>query len=522
MNDFDHHNQQRGHLTGTLGFLIAQVAALAAGLIVQAVSARNLSAADYGRFAVAHTLVLVAAHLLCGVLPRAYAQHLSVSPGALPSVWRSLLRLHLPVCLMAGFVMWACRNPLARWIADSEMGPLVFVVALLVAIQCGILEPCWQILNGLRRHRLQACLLTAHSVTRAIAVSTAVLSGGGGWWAVAGMLIASTISTAVVVSYCAMRLRPAAAVPGSAGLDSVGLEIVDLGPRTVWTWTKFSALVDVAYHLGAMFSLWYVKAQVVDARLVAIYAACFMVGQTNLPICRVVSRGYFSYVAAEYGAGNRAGALRLVRSASRLLMIGLFLELAAACVLGGTFVEWFSGMAPPNDWLPIALLMGSAGVGVCCVLSDLLAAARQLRLRFLAAALYAPAAIGAVVLATSRYGIAGAATAYCAGGFVALAATLWLCRRTFGAGNLLPTFARCGLASAGAAFLSGVLLPHRGIATVIAGGVVVALLYFAFLTALGEFTATQRRVVTRFLSGRRRPLLPAGDRIPEEPHVGVS
>ena len=490
--------RRSGHLAGAFCFLAAQLIALGAGLVLQSVSARNLSAGDYGRFAVTHTMLLVAAHLLCGVLPRAAARQISVRPESLAGVWRSLVRIHLPACAAFSLLLWAVRAPIGALFGDDAMARLTALAACVVVIQCGVQETCWYLLNGLRRHRLQATLIAVHGAVRCAAVYLILSGQATAERAVTGLLIASGVSTALVLPYVLVLVRGSADRSGGPGLS--GWEI--------WEWLKFASFVDLIYYGVAALNLWAVKAYVADERLVAVYAACFVLAQTNLPICRALSRGFFSYLASAWEAGGRPESRRLMASVSRLLLIGLGVEFALAAAVGASFVEWFSGMEVAQPALPAALLFGSGLLGACYVFSELLAAANQLRLRFAVSAFCGLVGVVAIPAAAATEGVVWPAAAFCGLGIVTLGLLVGASRRVFGPWPVLATLARCTAASAGTAGLGSLLPQPAGASGIAVLGCTVAGLFMLALLVLGEFNRDELRALSRLRLWRSglRPL----------------
>ncbi|QDU36691.1 Hyaluronan synthase [Maioricimonas rarisocia] len=469
-------SSESGHLAGTAFFLTAQIAALSAGLVLQAFAARQLSPADFGRFAVAHTLILFATHLLCGVLPRASARQVSVAPQSLPAIWRILLRVHLPACVAFALLLWASRDIVGDALSDSGMVSLVLPVALLVTLQCGLLEPAWSLLNGLRRHGLQSTLLTLHALLRCVAVYAALSLQPQASSVLFALVFATFCSTVFVLPCIISKARRRTSEQKQQGLCR----------NEIWRWVKLSTLVDCVFYVAVASNLWTVKSRVSQEQIVAAYAACFVLAQANLPLCRAISRGFFAYFAAAAGRNDQAECRRLLRSLGRLLLIGLSLELAVTAGIGAPFVEWFSGMTLADPSLPLLLNAGAALLGASYVISELLAAANCLRIRAAGAMIYGCVAVIGSLHFVDADGARAGAVVFGASGLLTLALLVLACRRIFGPWNLIGTVLRCGIAAPIAAAAGRALPAGEGLPSLAAGGLTIAIIFSALLLLLGE------------------------------------
>ena len=498
----------RTYLGGTWAFLIAQVVVLAAGLALQSTAAKGMSAADYARFALTHTVILAAAHLLCGTLPRAFARQVSLEPASLPSTWRLVFSLQLPASAVFALVLWTCGGRISGLLQDRQMVPLISLAALVIVVYSGMLEPAWHLLNGLRKHRLQATLMGTHAVLRYAAVYLVLCRRGSATWAVSGLLIAALTSTLIVVPILTSLVWHTPPCGAAKGLKAA----------EIWNWIRFAPAVDLANYVLIVFNLALVKACVDDADAVAVYAACFVLAQANLPICRSVSRGFFSHLAAASHAGNEGECRRLLTTVSRILVIGLSLELAVAIRVGEPFVEWFSGMPLPHCGLPVTLMLGAGLFGSAYVFSELLASAGRLRLRLLAAALYGVVGLGLNCALAPAYGVRGSAAAFLTSGLLALGAVAIASRRICDKWQIAPTMARCCLAALVSVLASGLFLPVHGIMGMIGAGGGVTAIFLLALCVLGEFSVKELRASLQPLLHRRDDRLMAQVHDQQESH----
>lgn len=459
------------------GFLTSQLIALTAGLVLQSFAARNLSPQDYGRFAVSHTIILVLTHFLCGMLPKAAARQISIRSDQLRAVCGLLIRLHVPVCVGTSTLLWLLRDWIGNVFADAGMVPLVSLISLIVILHCGLVEPCWNLLNGLRLHRAQALMIVAHGVLRCAAVCWFVWTQSTAAGALTGLLIATGLSLILVLPTLLALVSGAASRDADAGLKT----------RQLLDWVRYSSLVDVVWYASCAFSLWTVKAIVTDAEAVAVYAATFALAQINLALCRAVSRGYFAHFAVAREAGNRPECMELLRSASQLLLIGITLELVLAIVVGDQFVEWFSRMTLTTRGLPFLLMLGTAMLGTCCLFSELLAAAGELRLRFAAAVLYGITCVGSGLFVVRLFGILGAAVAFCLAGVLTLTVLFIRCQKIYGRWSVFPSAVRCFAAGSVSVLWAFLPATSSGISGLAGKSVPVIATFLGALFLLREF-----------------------------------
>lgn len=475
------------HCTGAAFFVVAEVISLSAGLVLQAVAARQLSPTDFGRFAVAHTILLFSSHLLCGVVPRACARQVSVLPNCLPATWRTLLWVHLPVCAAFSLLLYGARYMLGGVLSDLGMISLIWPMALLVFLHCGMLEPCWSLLNGLRYHGLQSVLLVLHAMLRCVAVYIALIVQPNAISVVGGLLVATTCSIWLVFPSVLAAVRRSTGRQQQPGLDR----------HDIWRWVKLSALVDCVFYLAVASNLWTVKARVAEEQIIATYAASFVLAQANLPLCRAVSRGFFAYFAAAAGRGELPECRRLLRSLGRLLLIGLSLELAVTASIGQQFVEWFSGMTLSDLTVPWLLNGGAALLGASFVICELLAAANYLRVRAAAAMFYGTVAISGALLFITYDGARTGAVVFGASGVLTLVLLSVACHRIFGPWELKWNVLRCGIAALLSAAAGRALPAGAGLLWLAGTSLTIVLTYTALLLLFGEFPDRKAQILHR-------------------------
>jgi len=459
-------------------FGAAQGVGLTAGLLLHIVAARYLDPADYGRFAVAHSIFLVLLVLLVNAIPNALRRRVSLDAGQMGSAWRALIRLHLPLALGVSALLAAAAPLLAAGLGDAMLTGPLRLIALDVALRAGMVEPVWLLLNGAGRHRLQAALMAGHSVLRCCLVAVGVIAGYGLTGAVAGLVASSVLSAMLVIRLA----RPfcGGETPSAGGLGSA---------RDLFRWIQWAPAANVVNHLAMAGNLWLAKAMSTDAAAVGPYAACYLLASTLLPSSAILSSSCFRRFASLVSEESPAKAGAVLRAALRVVaVLGVF---AAACtalwsepVLRLVFGSDYAGAA---DVL-VLLWLAMSGTALYWFFCEMLVAAECLAARLAAALITALATVSLTIVWFQRAGLPGAAAALAVSSGIGVGVTGTLLYRI--AGPFLPwaTVGRTVLAAAVAGALARAWL-HPGFPETLYWLLgVQAVVYFVCLWLLGEFS----------------------------------
>jgi O-antigen/teichoic acid export membrane protein len=241
-------------------FGCAQLAALVAGLLPQAVVAHRLGAADYGRFAMAQSVLLTGLVLLLSAIPNALRRRVSVDAGGLHAAWRVLWFVQTPLALGCGLVLCCISAPVASMFNDRALGPALSVVAWELVVRGGVLEPAWHLLNGMARHATQATLMTVYSGLRVLCVAGMLHWSAGLVPAVTGLVAAATVGAVLTIAvvYTVKKATPPA---GQAGFA-----------RELWQWVQWAPAAELLAYLAVTTNLWTAKALLPDAESAGTYA----------------------------------------------------------------------------------------------------------------------------------------------------------------------------------------------------------------------------------------------------------
>lgn len=410
-------------------FGMAQAVAVLAGLALQLLVARTLSPADYGRFVLAHSVLLAALVLTAGAVPNALRRLVSLDGGLVHTALRAVATWQVPIALLAGAALGVAAAPVARVLGDEPLHAALLIVAAELTVRAGLVEPCWHVLNGAGRHATQALLIGSHGLLRlaCVAAMLSLMPSLGG--ALAALLLSALASAALALP---ILLHLAWTSPRPAGDVAIAGELR--------RWLRLAPGADLLYYLLIAGNLWILKAVAADAAEVGVYAACYMLAQGLLPAGMVLSRTCFSRVAQLAGRGEGPQAAWLVGQVLRLVVPAGVLGVVVAFACGEWIVERLFG----TEYAGTGLLLGLTVCGTGCLalhwfLGEMLAAANRLRARLGVLAGVAAFSLPVTLLCARSGGPRGAAAALLMTGAVGVVAAACALRRALG-----PFFPRPG------------------------------------------------------------------------------
>jgi O-antigen/teichoic acid export membrane protein len=471
-------------------FGLAQLAGLAAGLVVQGVVAHRLGAADYGRFVMAQSVLLAGLVLLLSAVPNALRRRVSIDSGSLHGAWRVWWLVQVPLAAGCAAALLCLSAPVAAAFNDRALGPALAVVGFELVIRGGVLEPAWYLLNGLARHAMQAALMVVYSGLRVVCVAAILQWSAGLVEAVTGLVAAAGIGALLTLGavVAVKKVTPPAVQAESA--------------RELWQWVQLAPAAEVLTYLAVTANLWIAKALLPDAESAGTYAACYALAHAALPFGIVLSRSFFSPFARAVTRGEHEEAKRLLRQPLRLIALAGGLGLAVAVLYGEGILGMIYGerFAMPGTLLGVVGL-GMTGMAAVWFLADMLAAAGRLEAKLWAGGCSFLISLSAALALTGPLGVWGAAWALLAAGALGSAVVAFALRRVVSGFVPWPTLARAALA-AGLVVLIGHVGGHRfeisyalpGIGAAVAG-------YCLFLAAMGEPFARAGGLLARRVSG---------------------
>jgi len=485
-------------------FGMAQIVAIAAGLLLQMIVARALSVDDYGRFVVAHSVTLLLLTFLMSAVPNALRRLVSVNQGNLQAAWRSVWLVQLPIAGLISTLL-ACLAPLvAAVMNDSLLTPVLLIVAADTVVKAGVLEPGWHLLNGLGRHVLQACFLMIHSAIRVACVVCIYQIGTGLLESVGGLLLSTLVSTAVAAPIVHLIAKGTPSRPDG-----------ELGGELV-RWVKVAPGADVLNYLIVAANLWVLKAVTVDQSRVGSYAACFMLTQAVLPFSLVLSRGAFASFAQAVSAQRTYEASRLLSQVTRIVALATGCGLAVAVLHGDAILSLVYGsrFAVPGT-LPGLLGLGMSALALLWFFCEMLAAAGRLKTRLGLMTVVSAVSVVLTILLARAWGPWGAAWALLITGLLGTPAAVVPLRHMVGAFIPWRTLSRATMATA--ALLMVDRLSHSACQElgVVPGVMAVSLAYVGLLAVLREWDLNEWRSLGSAFHSLLRPSrhpLPKGER----------
>lgn len=459
-------------------FGLVQLAGLIAGLVLQAVVAQRLGAADYGRFVAAQSVLLFGLVLLTSAVPNALRRSVSIDSGSLHGAWRVLWLVQTPMALGCAVVLLCLSVPIAAVFNDRALGPALAWVAFELMIRGGLLEPAWLLLNGLARHATQATLMIVYSGLRLVCVA-GILQ-----WST-GLVEAMTGLVAAAASAAMLTLLALYALKKATPLAAQGAFAPEL-----WQWVRLAPAAEILTYLAVTANLWIAKAILPDAESAGVYAACYTLAHVALLFGIVLSRSCFSSFARAVSVsahGEQEEARRLLRQALRWLVLAAGLGAAVAVPHGEDILQLIYGprFAMPGTLLTV-LGLGMAGMAAVWFLADMLAAAGQLRAKLWAGACTCVISLSAAPALTRGFGVWGAAWALLVTGAIGSAVVALVLQRVVSGFVPWPTLARAGSAAGAVVLLGRVSAHFFEMPSALLGIVAAGAGYCLFVAVMGE------------------------------------
>ncbi len=478
-------------------FAVAQGFSLCAGLGLQVLVARRLTTDDFGRFAIAGTVVLALTLGLVSAIPKALARVVSIDRSLLPIAWRRVWMIQMPVSLLVAMTLATVSIGGLRYWSDDLLGIALAVVALELVFRAGVLEPGWGLLNGVRRYRTQAGLMLLHSVLRVVFVGIAIVWGAGlngCLLALAGNAVLSTLILVAVVGALCHESRGV-----GTGVDERASKSSLLSQAELVRWVRWAPAAEVLNYVVVASNLWLVKVFLDDASGVGVYAACFSLAAAVMPFGIAVSRGTFASFAAMINDKNTDQASILLQQVLRGMFIVGSCGVCTAFVLGTSIVAALFGIPyRPDGHLLGMLVTGTYGIALVWMLGDVFNAAGALRTRLAVMIGLTAFSIGSVATLAPIGGSMGAALALMLTGIVGTAAMLAAVVRFLPGCIPAMTFARCSVAGA-IAFLIGrsVAVPET-LVGVVGGAMALCVVQLSCLLLLREWSFGELRSSWQF------------------------
>ncbi|MCA9123934.1 MAG: hypothetical protein H6822_20540 [Planctomycetaceae bacterium] len=391
-------------LFSVLAFATAQFLALASGLLLQVVVARNLMPADYGRFVIANTVLLTLTLGLVSAVPKALARLISVSECPMWYAWRKVLTYQLPVSGTVAVSLIFTSGLTSSLFSDHLLKLPLSLIALELVLRAGLLEPAWCLLNGAHFHRTQASLMLLHSLLRVVCVSVFLLGGASLSGCILACGAASFLSVAIVIPVITITSQNNTALAVTGGEAANATELLK--------WIRWAPLAEILNYFIVASNLWLLKSVVRNSTEIGVYSACFMLAQPVMPLGIAVSRGTFATFASMMASDRVEDASGLLRVVLRCTFIASSIAVSASLVLGSSLVSLLFGSDYAQvGYLQGMLITGTLGITIVWILGDVLNAAGQLHARLTVMIGLAGFAIAIGIALISTLGTFGGASA---------------------------------------------------------------------------------------------------------------
>ena len=440
-------------LHGSYVLGLAEVVGLAAGFLLHVVVARSLDPADYGRFALLIVTEVGLLTVATGGVPHALRRLVGADIGNLDEACRWAMMAQFPLGVGLGLILFLGAGPIGALLGDAGLVVPLRLLALDVAIRCGLMESHLALLNGARCYLEQGCVVAIFFLARLACVTLLVALSGSLAWAVLGIIVASTTATVLSASFI-RGLRGRVSCEPGANLAAEVMAWVGLGPG----YEALFALVIPA-------NLWLVKAGVPDPTLAGWYAAGLVTAQAMSALGRALVGGTYAPLARAFADQDPAGARRSVSLAAGV-MAGLFLPTCAfAAVRGEGVLGLLYGLHYRGSAHLLGILFaGASGLVALSFYGAVLGAAGLLGTRLRLVGCLAPGSILVTLVLIGLAGPAGAAWALLLTGISGAVASAWLVARAVG--PCIPWRALFRASLAATVMALGLLLfdPVRGVA----------------------------------------------------------
>lgn len=427
---------RRGFVLLTLG----QAVFLASGYATHIVLARGLGPAEYGSYGVTLSILSTVGLVLSAGMPEAIAKFAAERPAEADGIFaRGIgIQLRFSVLLAAAYALASPLIGIA--LNDRELTPALLGSALAVP-SAALYAVLVGALNGQQRFAAQAFTIGGYGALRAVMVIGFAqhfkIAG-----AVAGFVLAPLVIVALVVPGIVRRRAP-----------------ISLESRELWRFARPVIGFTVALALLMSLDLFVVKASVRDPDVVGYYAAATTVAKLPYFVFSALGVALLPIVSSA-SAQDRASMLVVVRNAIRLVFaVAIGVAAVAAplsqAVLHTLYGQRYTVAALPLGLLVIAMTLFTLTFIVAYTLNGLGQPRLAMRLTVAGLALEVLLAL----IATPRFGPAGAAASSCVASLLILTALLLYARPYLGVTLPLKSLLRLTLASA-LTTAAGLALPH--------------------------------------------------------------
>jgi O-antigen/teichoic acid export membrane protein len=350
---------------------------------MQAMAARGLSRPDYGRFVLLTTTGLFLLVLVSSGIPQALRRLVGLDAANLRIAVGWLLKVQLPLSLAAALAVTLASKPLATFMGDSNLMLPLGLMAGELLVRASLLEPGWQLLNGLGRHGLQSCLMGLYGVLRMLCVAGALMLDAGLSGAILGLVAAAGLAAMPALAAMVVLGRRLTVHHGSSSYKRPIAESVKLIPGSpIFAWAGSAFCYEVLGFLIVPMNLWLLTGFSKNLDLVGLYGASLVTARVALSLGLAVSGGTYSHLVLAFSQDRMDEFGMLAVRAFRAMLL-MFVPATIVAVLGGGFITsllYGPDYAESGDILGILVAATSTLAGMA-LFGEVLAAAGQFQAR---------------------------------------------------------------------------------------------------------------------------------------------
>jgi O-antigen/teichoic acid export membrane protein len=458
---------------GTLLSIGGQAWQLVTAFLLYKYLSHEFGLAGFGRWRLALSVLNYFELLVNSGLVKVVTKRIADTPDDSPRLERAayLAQMTLAGALFAAALVLA--GPIAARLDDPSLAFLLRIAALDIPLVAAFMVAT-AVLLGVHRFERQALGMTIYATAKFLAIGFLVWRG----FSLPGALIGNAISS-VVGFAVTFELWRSARVP----LRETAATARSLGRASLPFFAQ-SMVEGVTTYAD----LWFVGAAILNRAAVGLYSSAAALAEMQGFLFAGLHRALFPSIARVHAEKDDKLAGHYTRQAIRLALFAGILGVAIIVATGSQalrFVYMFTDeSAYAAAAIPFALLMVAAGgQNVRATISEVLMARDR---RALTLGLMSGSVVFEVILLallTTRYGLAGAASAAAITGVVAAVASLWFVRDLVG-WSLALTFVRCSVA----AVIVGVVLALASPTPMwlLVAYPVATVAYVGILIALGE------------------------------------
>ncbi len=472
----------------TLLLILAEVVFTASGYATNAILARTLDVADFGRYSLVLSLTTMAIVLIGRSLPTAMAKRISEAPHRRRAIVRSAAVLQSALIAALTALFYAAAPLIARALGDATLTELFRLSALVIpAFALSSFHVLY--FNGLRRFGAQTALKITRGIAR-LAWITILALFYGVTGALTGAILAPLTVFAVAILIDAFFPQRDDATPARG--------LLPYPPRNLLTYAAGFALFTLVYEVYLRMDIILIKRIIATDAAVGLYTAAMTIAL--IPYYLTVSLAIMLFPTIAKLSAEKAARAERERLLSAILRFLLIVLIGSAGMIGvhasDLLTLLFGAQYAPASPLLLALIAGMIGATLFFIFAAALNGAGY---TIITATLGGIGIAGTIVLDGIFLPIHGtiiAATTFSITALVMGGGALYATKTLLGMRFPFTTFLRATIAAGGALLTTLLHLPAL-LSIALYGGA-----YCCILFALREITRADIALLARRHSAR--------------------